>query len=94
MGLIRWKFLMDPNAVKSSDMTQEEEQQSLTLSNDFDILRVYSAQVECVMNDTHVVYYAQENCEFTVIDMDTFMKTHTIQIPATNLDSMAILQRP
>ena len=59
MGLVRWKFLMDPNATKSADMTNEETKQSLHALNDYDIIRVYSTnQVECVMSETHAVYYA------------------------------------
>ena len=94
MGLVRWKFLMDPNAPKSGDMTAEEMKESFSSSNDFDIIRIYSNQVECAMSDTHVVYFAQESCEFTVIDLASYTKQHQIQIPATNLDSMAILDRP
>lgn len=74
MGLVRWKFLMDPNATKSSEMTNDEVKESLTLSNDYDIIRVYSNQVMCVMSETHAVFYAQESCEFTTIDLDTFTR--------------------
>ena len=91
MGLIRWKFMMDPNATKSADMTDEELKQSMGLSNDFDLLRIYSSQVEVTMSESHAVFYAQENCEFTVIDLETFTKRLQVQIPATNLDNLAIL---
>lgn len=46
------------------------------------------------MSDTHVVYMTQENCEFTVIHLESYRKTHSIQIPAVNLDNMVILEKP
>ena len=58
MGLVRWKFLMDPNAAQSADMSPEEAKQSLNLLNDYDIQRIHSKQVECVMSETHAVYFA------------------------------------
>lgn len=69
---------MDPNAEKSSDMTNDEAKESLSLSNDYDIIRVYSNQVTCEMSETHAVFYAQESCEFTAIDLDTFTRQHQI----------------
>ena len=53
-------------------MTQEESKQSLSLLNDYDIQRIYSNQVECVLSDSHAVYFAQDNCEFTVIELENF----------------------
>ena len=78
IGLVRWKFLMDPNATRSADMTSEEVKESLVAPNDYEIILMYANQVECTMSESHAVYYAQENCEFTVIDLETFSKQCTI----------------
>lgn len=85
---------MDLNAVKNADMTSQELKEGMSLSNDYEIVRIYSNQVECVMSESHAVFYAQENCEFTVINLNKFAIVHQIQIPATNLDNLTILYRP
>ena len=58
IGLVRWKFLMDTKAMRSVDMTEEENRQLSFAANDYEIIVIYSNQVECTMNETHAVYYA------------------------------------
>ena len=52
------------------------------------------SSVECVLNDELAVFYAGETCEMTIIDVESFTKLRTVQLPGTRLDKLTYLSRP
>ena len=82
IGLIRWQFLMEHNLTAEEHLEHEKSDEKQ--ASDYDIIHVYGNQIECVMSETHAVYYTQENCEFIVINLGSFVRTHQIQIPANS----------
>ena len=47
-------------------------------TNDYDIINIYSDKIECVVSETHAVYYTLDNCEFIIISLDSFTRTHQV----------------
>ena len=68
---------MDVNAARDR---REETKQQEKLANDYDMVFIHSPNkqkhnsVECTLNEELAVFYSGETSEFTIIDVEAFVK--------------------